>query len=186
MSKNHVYDHLLHVAPFALHNNTIGAGLGSGWAFYFYLNTAINSTEFIALYDMYRVVSIHWKFIPAANSNDMSALDSVTNPAHLGACFYTQDQDDSTVPTALTDISEYAGLKVIRYGDIFTLHEYKPTITAPVSESGLSVKVSPWLDCSTGATIHRGFKMFQSDCQVGTNALYTVLMSVHVQFKSGK
>lgn len=183
MNPNMIFDHLCHVAPFTLSNNQIGSGLGSGYAFYFYLSTIYNAAEFTALYDTYRVKEIRWKLIPLASSNDMAGLDSGVNQAHLGAVYYTQDIDDSTVPTSVTDVVEYAGLKVKRYGEMFDLVCKNPHVNTVTEGSGIRSEVSPWLDCASASVYHRGFKMFISDCLVGTNTLYTVLMSVHIQFK---
>lgn len=186
-SPNHVYRHIVRGQPFALTNNNIGGGLSSAFAYSVQLQYLNNYLEFTALYDSYRIMKATFKFFPLANVNDMSGLDSLTNPAHLGQLYYAIDYDDGVLPS-LAHIFEYANMKAVPYGKPFTV-SFVPHVNADVSTVSSLGKQSiahPWLDCANTDIVHYGFKGFVPDMGVGTNDIYTIISEYEIEFRGQK
>jgi len=180
---NHIFRHVLRGEPYYLTNNNQGAGLGSGYNILAALSYADQYTTYTALYDSYRIVQSIHKFYPLANSNDMSGLDSITNPANMQPIFSVIDYDDQGTPS-LASLFEYASMKSHEYGKPFTI-SFEPHVNN-VIDTGIAATSSlksPWIDCANPSVVHFGIKLWQPDCGVGTNNLWVCISEYHVEFR---
>jgi len=180
---NHVFRHILRGEPYYLTNNNQGAGLGSGYNILAALSYATGSSQYTALYDSYRIVKAKHVFYPCANVNDMSGLDSLTNPAIFQPMFTAIDYDDMGTPT-MSSLFEYASMKQHAYGKKFSI-SYTPHVNN-IIDTGIAATSSlksPWIDCANPTVIHYGIKCWQPDCGVGTNNLWVVISEYDIEFR---
>lgn len=178
------YRHILRGMPFLLTNNSLGFGLGTSAGFHVIFNSLQGFARYQSIYDQYRIVKCKFNFFPLANVNDMSGLDSITNPARIRPLYYAVDLDDSTNPT-LPFMFERANLKQINYGKSFSI-SWRPHVNVDVSSAGGLTKqsvASPWLDTAQTTTEHYGLKLFIEDLGVGTNDIYTITTEFYIEFK---
>lgn len=186
LNPNKIYRHVVRGVPFYITNNFNGGGLGSGTSMSLPLQfgTLVNASEFDALYDSYRIMSVKYTFFPLANSHDMAGLDSTLNYGQMQPLFYVIDYDDAT-PYNINQMFQCAGMKSVQYGKRFAI-KFRPhvntDVSTPISLSRQSVK-SPWLDIANTTTQHFGVKFHIDDCHIGTNNLYVVHTECCVEFR---
>lgn len=178
------YRHILRGMPYFLTNNNLGGGLGTAAGYNIQFQYMQGYARYQSIYDQYRIVRMKFNFYPLANVNDISGLDSITNPGRFLPIYYAVDLDDSSTPT-LQFMFERANLKTKLYGKPFSI-SWKPHVNIDVSSAGGLTKqsvASPWLDTAQATTEHYGLKVFCEDMGIGTNDLYTITTEFEMEFK---
>lgn len=145
-----------------------------------------NASEFINLFDQYRIRKVHVEIY-------CSAIDNlITNPAvNSLPLIHLANDYNSTGSYALTDIEQYPsmhtyqlGCKPIKWS--FSPHTRTDVLTdlvVPSSTSALQ-SVSPWLDTTSSTVQHLGLMVYLNTMGLTPNAnVATVTVFVHYDFE---
>lgn len=166
--------------------SVIGAG-GAHRAYNFTLDVLPNFSEWVNLYDSYKINMIVLRIEPTFTEVNM------TNPQLLNTKMIrvVHDFDDSTLLTNENDYFEYGNMKSYPANKPFKVILY-PKVAAEIFRSIIATsyeqRKSPWLDLSpNGATIpHYGIKMFFSYMGVDDSLQFRVLATYYVQMRQTK
>lgn len=143
------------------------------------LSSVLNTGEFTALFDQYRIDKLVLKFYLKIDPGAQAA-----GAANVPRLYYYRDRDDSTPATSLNEIRENGR------GRLVPLSLYRPvTIVCRPNTLGLiyqssvsstySPKFGQWIDCSNPGTPHYTWKMAIDDL---TNTNYRVDVEGEVFF----
>lgn len=157
-------------------------------AFFFQLDQLPNYTEFVNLYDQYRVFSLIYHIIPSFNVN----LLTVANTTQLVPVLYVHDYDDSNALTADADYYQYSNMKQRRAGSPFKVILY-PKVASAVYQTALATgyeaKASKkvWIDIAQYQVKHYGLKVkFPKTFSTSDFTTYRVLVNVHFACKNAR
>lgn len=134
------------------------------YGYNFTLSALPNYIEFTNLFDQYRINKVVVKFVPSANSDNIGASQIIPN-LHSAI-----DNNDSTAPTALTQLYEYGSYKRTRGTQTHT-RVFTPSCLADISVSSSSPKWKQWIGTQFPAVEHYGLKV-GCDQVVTTNDIY--------------
>lgn len=127
---------------------TSTAGFTSN-AVVFRLSDIPNSSEFIGLYDQYKINAVKVQVIPRINSAEIAqAVSQVASVI---------DYDDSVVPANMNTLVQYQNFKLTQGTKIHSRY-LKPKISIPTTGAGTMVAKSQWLDVATPDVPHYGIK----------------------------
>lgn len=136
-------------------NTTVNVVFGSRA---FYLSDLPVSSDFINLFDQYRIVSVDMHCIPRANGN-------LTDAATRSSVFhYAKDFTDVTAPAAVTDLYQYSDCKRVNTQNIKDFHiKLKPqaaeTYWSGLTASGYGAgREGTWINTSSPSVQHYGLK----------------------------
>lgn len=133
-----------------------------GFAFQFNLSALPNVSEFINLFDRYKIMGVKLRVMFLQNSQDVGTLTSVSIPV----IHYVYDCDDANPPTTEAEMLQKNFLKTRRLDQPFNYY-IKPKATsevfASVSSTGYSVSKSMWIDMNSPQIPHFGFKAWISN-----------------------
>lgn len=140
------------------------------------------ASEFIALYDEYRIVgaevAIMW------SSNDV--LPGASTAPHLPILNIAFDPSDSSV-ISLASILQYQNLQTVQMGNQRTQDGYVvkfkpvPNLTAGGSQGAVVPSSSPFLQTDTPFVEHYGLKIFYDNCG-GTSTATSGTMSFYIKY----
>lgn len=142
------------------------------------LNQVPNYTEFTALYDMYKINGIRWRFSPRANS-----AEAGTNQG-LIKLFTGIDYDDITTPS-LTDILQYESLRVTQSNKDH-VRFVRPRVAKAVYQTSVGTGYSAgrgWIDCANPTVAHYGLKWVLQQLPAG-NQSYDLQVTYYLSFKN--
>ncbi len=128
---------------------------GNGVAGYFQLGQVPGSSEFTALFDVFRIACVRVKFIYGQNTQDPSATRSIPN------LVLVHDYDDGTVLTGLTDYGQYTQCVVHRMDKPFTTSLVPRTSTAVYNGAFTGYSTTQkdvWYDCASSGIQFYGIK----------------------------
>jgi len=128
----------------------------------FALNSLPNYTEFTALFDQYRIIQAVVRFVPTSQVSTSTPLLTVL------------DYDDASVPSAVTDVQQYATLQITESGGycerVLNPHPatamYSGAFTSFGSPSG--GPRGPWIDSASPGVLYYGLKYYNL-AQTGNN-----------------
>lgn len=149
------------------------------------LNQLINSSDFTALYDHYKINFVVVKFW-FRNDPGAQTASSSTYPK----LYWYRDQDDDTAPGSLNEIRENnrSRVAVMNPNRPVTI-KYKPNTLQVIYDSAVSSNYRPvwnaWLDCAVPATKQYGFKWAIDDFS-NTNYRLDIETTVYFQCKSAR
>lgn len=136
-----------------------------------------NQSEFVALFDSYKILAIRAKFIYNMNG----AVGPATATNFLPELVTCNDYDDATPLASITDFEQYDSFKIKRLDRPITRY-FKPKVAQPAYQAGAfngyaRPEKVPWLDCASNAIEHYGLKYaIRADTQggVGMNTIGTI------------
>lgn len=158
----------------------VDSTLGLFDGFSFRLNDLPNVSEFITLYDSYKLNAVKIRFIPQMTEN--VSLSTVNNPQNV-RFFSVIDYSDASTPLSLDDLRQYQSCKMT---SIFRTHQryiYKPKILDASSSSR-----SSWIATSAPSTLHYGLKIGVENTlsSVSTQMAFRVEATYYMSFKQVK
>lgn len=128
-----------------------------GLSFQFNLSALPNASEFVNLFDRYRINGVKLRIMFLSNSNDTGVASTLSIPI----MHYIYDVDDASPPTTENEILQKNFLKTRRLDSPFTYY-LKPKATSEIfasaSSTGYSVAKSMWIDMNSPNIPHFGFK----------------------------
>lgn len=123
----------------------------------FRLNDLPNYTEFVALYDQFKITGVKLKFIYTKNSADSQA----SNTQFLPNMAYITDVNDATGPLSLTEMEQYGSFKIKRLDQPVSVF-IRPKVAVDVYQSTwtgyATTDKQPWVATASSATEWYGFK----------------------------
>lgn len=143
-----------------------------------------NWSEFVALYDSYKIMAIKVMFFPVADNTTSVASQSES----FLRLFTAIDYNDRSVPTNISALREYENCKVTANNRIHKRY-FKPNFTVDIESSALSGIMTnrnkPWLSTSSGDVEHLALKYgIETLNQSNVVALYRVEAKIYMAFKS--
>jgi len=130
--------------------NTSGPGI--------MLNIGVPTTDFVTLFDTYKIASVSVTFIPRFNvafSDSSNAALAATPQLH-----WAVDYDDSTA-APLSSLIQYNNYKMTNLAKPFTI-TLKPRVAIQTYQSGVTTgyttKGNQWVDMNSGGVEHYGLK----------------------------
>lgn len=141
-------------------------GTDQGFNYNFTLSDLVNTAEYTALYDRYRINYVVMKLIPRYNTNlILSDVDSATvQPATtnyfdnrnygLPEIMTAIDYDSAVTPASINDIMEYRTYKRT-LGSKEHIRSLKPRLLVDSSNIGVSM-AKKWIDCDKPNVPHYG------------------------------
>lgn len=163
-----------------------GGGYNKG--IQFSLDQLPNYSEFVALYDSYKIKSVVLRIEPAMSENQLA------NPQVLSAkyCRVVHDYDDAAPLGSELEYYEYGNMKSYSVLKPFKVVLY-PKVSAEIYRSPLTIgyeqRKAPWLDLTTaGASIpHYGIKIFFPYLGVTAESFqFRILATFHVMCRQSK
>ena len=166
-----------------------------GGGFIFSLATMPNSSEFTALYDLYRIRKCVVRIV--FRSTTISAIETRdNNVAGMPILYYVKDKDDATTPASASEIMEYSAHKIFFYTPSkrsCSITVY-PTWTQEVFRTGVTTGYGlgprkTWLDAAYSNIEHYGLKMYLSLPQgAGTavNGYFDIHTTVYLECKDAR
>lgn len=128
----------------------------------------INSSEFEALFDQYKITYVVHKFYMRVTPDAQTAATAV-----YPKLYWYVDPDDSTLPANLSEMRERSSTRMaVLRPDRPVVVKYKPTILQEIYRSGITTAYAPrkpmWLDLAYNNVIHYGVK-YAIDTFTNTN-----------------
>ena len=181
-NNTHMFKRVVELAPKVSANPT-GSYNNTSWAFVGALNDLPNVSEFVSLYDQYRINKIKYTVIP-----NWSGLDGGSIPvgnAGGGANFYWPlgqpnihsviDHDDANVLTNVTDLMQYSTYRRTvgsrQHSRYFTpcvnTQLYASATTGGSTPAG--IKYKEWIDLTARDVPHFGLKFLMDPGPIADN-----------------
>ena len=155
-----------------------------GFSHFFRLSNVIQSSEFTALFDRYKIVGVRYKIMY------MSNMSSVSGGTVLPVIHWTTDTDDADVPASLTTLQAKSSCKYKVFGNQQTIKTYiKPMVAENVYSSsistGYSVKKAGWVNSVYPDVQHYGIKVWISNAYSpsGSQQAWTIEPEYILTFK---
>ena len=132
------------------------------WALNWHLSDLPSSTEFTALFDMYRIKKIEITFIYDHNSGDVATSAGVAANANMGMpnLFLVTDHDDDTVLGGSSDYMQYEPCSISRLDQIKRWTVY-PRVAMAAYQGAFTAYASQgqqWIDAASPGVAHYGCK----------------------------
>lgn len=128
---------------------------GNGVAGYFQLGQAPGSSEFTALFDVFRIAGITMRFIYGQNTQDASATRAIPN------LVLVHDYDDGTALSGLTEYGQYTQCHVHRMDKEFKT-SFQPRTSMAVYNGAFTGYATTskdiWYDCASSGIQFYGVK----------------------------
>lgn len=151
--------------------DTLDQNVQFGGAIVFKLSQCANYTEITNLFDNYRITRVRLMCSLSCNGADISqaAVNGSAGanlPGAMPIIHYTQDNDDSTVPTGITSVLENSYCRSYRMGSGLFNIDLQPRAQATVQASagaavsGGVLSKSQWLDNGQPGIEHYGLKFW--------------------------
>ena len=126
----------------------------------FRLSFLPNHTEFVTLFDCFKIWKVEVTFVPKYNSAEFGALTSIPS------IYIASDRTDAGVPLTINEMCEYATCITRRFDRPVTY-----TVWPSIGEDGNVVVIdenqkNKWVNCTYPATQHYGIK-YALDMPVG-------------------
>lgn len=145
-----------------------GAPYRFGAVCYFKLNNTLQSGDFTALYDRYKINGIKVKVIPLSN------VASANGQGLIPTMVYHTDFDDSLTPTSDTDVRVKAGAREVRLDkpvSIFIKPKIADAILGASAGTAFSIpRAAPYINMSYPDVPHYGLKMYFRDVNLMASA----------------
>lgn len=155
-------------------------------------------SEFINLYDQYRICAVKMKIFPSFNMNQVTGTAALANGiTDLGRVWTVIDHDDDTAFPAsaagLDAIREYQNVKCTRGNRIHSRY-FKPSCLTDIQDSGGATAAAPkfkqWISTQNPSVPHYAIKIFY-DSDVSNGSAFTVgtlrlECKFYLQFKNVK
>jgi len=138
-------------------------GTSSGLAVTFQLSNMPAFSEFVNLFDRYKILRIMYRF-RVYKSPDVVA------PNLYPVIFHAVDNNDSTTPTS-TNILEYPNLKTTVLSDsspVSKWFSFRPRVSIAVQPTSFAA-FSPWVDTASSSANHYGLKFWFDQQATGIN-----------------
>lgn len=153
----------------------------------FSLNALPNATEFINLYDAFKIKCVVLKFVPTFTGNDLNAPATAYTQLPLHSVI---DTSDAGALSLLTDYLQYNSYKMTRGLAMHTRKVY-PKFLDTVDDAGTPVSAgisSGWLKTEgSGPDVdHLGVKVFCPANSLLVNNVYQVFATYYIQCKNTK
>lgn len=143
------------------------------------LSQVPNFGEFTALFDMYKILGMRFRFSPRANSAEVGTNQGLIK-------FMTAiDYDSSTTTGTMADLLQYESLKVTQSNREHVRY-IKPRIAQSVYQSALTTGYSPgrgWIDCENNTVPHYGLRFLLQQLPAG-NQSYDIQVTYYLAFKN--
>lgn len=161
---------------------------------YFQLADVPGYSEFITMYDFFKIVAVKVMFVPYMNVTyyDATAGVSINNSNYSNRFFSVIDYNDSTTPTSLDDLRQYSNCKMTPRTRTHKRFFYpKPVMVVDKdSSSGSTVGYAeviknPWISTESLDTRYYGIKygFEQTNPSNSTNEAYRVECVYYMKFK---
>jgi hypothetical protein len=162
---------------------SVDALVNTSTSYGFTLGQLPDASNFIGLYDEYRINKVIIKFIP-------KYTDVILNTAGVNASMQQLhtaiDYDDSLAlpsATALNEITQYQSHKFTQGNRIHT-RVLVPKIELSVGGGGQAPKSRQWLDCDNSTVLHNGVKVFIPRLNVAATVFYDVQITTYLSFRN--
>lgn len=150
-------------------------------AYNFQLSSLPNYTEFTNLFDKYRIKWVKVTFMPKFSEVDMSNF-ATYKAAPLATVI---DLDDSSNPTATTDLMQYDSYKVTRGNEVH-VRSFKPRL-AQAAYTGTftgytQAPADVWVDCGSPTVQYYGLKFYLDSTPTAGSQQYDVFVKMWIDF----
>lgn len=135
-----------------------------------------NSSEFINLFDQYKITGVKVKCLP--RTDQVSAAN-----ASASYLYYAVDYDDANPPN-VNDLQQYQNVKTVRGDRPFSFF-FSPRVATAVYGGSLFNAYGnskSWIDCSSPNAPHYGWKLWWNAASFATG--YDMLWTYYVKFRN--
>lgn len=151
-----------------------------------------NYTEFVPLFDQYKIMGAKLSFVPGQNQIVGNVNNGTTSAISAQRFVSAIDYDDNTVPTSEAELLEYGSCKWSQGGRVHSRY-WKPTMIQEVyngSGTALAPVKARWLSTNFADVPHYGLKVWcgYPEVPVGTagGVTYEVYLTLYLAFKNVK
>ncbi len=152
------------------------------YAFSFTLDGLPDYTNYVSVWDMYRIVGIDVTVLPLT-------LQSAPSASNAYAFLYiAPDYDDATTPANSTAMLSYSNLAILGPSEKYSF-SYIPRVAMATTTSGAASITgamsaqSPWLDCSSSGVVHYGIKAAVTQSTSTSITGWNLFARVRVEFR---
>lgn len=131
--------------------DTVGSLFTGSMAFA--LNNVQNASDFVGLYDQYKIRGVKVTFTPLSTSADAGSTQYVPTLYHY------QDMDDTTIPTAV-EVRQHQNIKIRRLEKPTSIFISYPKAMVDIGSPTpvTSALSTSWIDCNSSLVPHNGLK----------------------------
>lgn len=171
---------------------TPGVGVGANPAYQFTLNSLPDYSEFVNLYDMYKITGIKLSIVPTAQAVT-SAVSGTINTSGFSRVHSVIDFDDNTQLASENNALQYATLRTTSHQRTHTRF-FKPKLSVSIDgELATTLASAPsanrWISTEYPEVEHRGVKVWINppvNNAVSTSLTYTVYATYYLAMKMSK
>jgi len=153
--------------------------------FDFKLQQLPNHTEFVNLFDVYKIWKVEVTFIPKYNSSDFSSGGLAYG---LPTLYVAEDRNDVSLPATVNELMEYAVCRAQRFDKPMT-YTCWPTLSAVIPGGGSVIDMSQkdlWVRCSNPDAPYNGIR-YACDLPIGLETFrYDIVLKYFLKFKDVK
>jgi len=177
MSRNRVFSATLEADYFTIVSPASGTTFGGFAAI---LANFGGYADYTACFDQYRILQVKCSFLPILLPASANAPGVI-----LYTCF---DYDDSSSPSAVSDLEQYDTCQIVQAGTYFE-RIFNPRIAMAASASGAFTSYANmkanWIDSASAAVGHYGIKYaITTNPSTSSQQAWYLKMSIFVQFRS--
>lgn len=138
----------------------------------FRLNDVTQFTEFTNLFDEYKITGVAYRWVI---TRDPSNASTAANAGRYPRVIWTHDHDSAQLPSAATDILQYAKSNEIWFTDNRQCSKWyyiKPAMAMLLYNgvtSGYGSKWGQWIDCNSPSLEHYGLRFWYDSLFTGVN-----------------
>lgn len=158
--------------------NLVGTAIsGAGVGYTFQLNQCVQYTDWVAVYDQYRIVAVEISFSPIYNT----ITKTVDGQGRLFTCI---DYDDAAAPTGPNDVR--------RFDTCIVTNAYSPVTRRLVPRcadalysgafTSYGSSANRWIDCASPGVQHYGVKAWV-DPSTSVPTTYSVEIKMYLEFR---
>lgn len=167
--------------------DTVGYQFGA--AMQFRLENVQSATDFVALYDQYRIKGVKVTIVPLSdNSTSQSS-------GFLPTLYWARDYDSANVaPATEADLRQRQDVKTMRLTGPRSIYISNPKCITDVEVQGAGVMLASkvenagWIDCSDTNVMHNGLKMWFKNVDLrvapGTITAFRYELTYYLQFRN--
>lgn len=142
----------------------------------FALNDLPNASEFVNLFDQYRILKVVVKARPYLAENN-TTISSITNANVTPYVHVVTDYDDATPLSVVADYQQYQNYSRHSMGRGFTRVIY-PAVAIAMYQTAVSTgygnKRKQWIDCANSTVPHYGIKFGINGAGLGVTTSYAI------------
>lgn len=151
------------------------------------LNSLPSYTDFVNLFDQYRIDKLRVTLYPRQNVTNGNFQPPMNDTIQSCQVFSVVDYDDGNAPTSIDQLCQYQNMKTTRGLRVHS-RVWKPTVDITATNGGAPggtyLRTSPWLDLNFAAQWHNGLKIVFQNTGGFSGVVYDMKVDYYLSMKN--